>query len=109
MRKWPLIGFLATCGVVVLLAPPVAASTRSCGTIRAQGTRFAVTVTHGRASCATTRHVLSDFFHGKGKVHGPANGPAYKQWWAVDGWACGYGTGGGGCSRSGARIRAQQT
>jgi hypothetical protein len=42
---------------------------------------------------------------GKGKMHGPPNGPASKQWWRVDGWKCGHGAGGGACIRGGKTYR----
>lgn len=99
------IGALVVSGLLALVASSAAAR-RSCGTFRASGATLAVTVQRGGVTCSTARHVLSDFFHGRGEMHGPPNGPAYKQWWSVDGWACGYGAGGGGCSRSGSLIQA---
>ena len=68
-----------------------------------------MTIERGSVGCATARHVLSDFLRGRGTMHGPRRGPSYKQWWSVDGWACGYGAGGGGCTRVGqATILAQR-
>jgi hypothetical protein len=106
----------AVCALTAVFAAPVAAGSRRCGSFRAQGARFDVTVLRGHVSCAAARHALRDFLSGKGKMHGPPNGPADKQTWTVDGWTCGYGTGGGACIRSGrtyktARdwIEAQQT
>jgi hypothetical protein len=103
-----LLAFLAAAVVTAVIAVPASANVKACGSIHAQSTTFAVTVTHGNVRCETARRVLSNFLHGKSKMHGPARGPAYLQWWAVDGWKCGYGTGGGGCSRSHERILAQQ-
>jgi hypothetical protein len=99
------IGALVVSGYLALVAGP-AAATRSCGTFRASGATLAVKVQRGTVTCPTAERVLSDFFHGRGWMHGRPNGPAYQQWWSVDGWACGYGAGGGGCSRSGALIQA---
>jgi hypothetical protein len=62
-----------------LLVGSAAAKNRSCGTFRAKGTKFAATVLRGPVSCRTTRTVLSAFLSGKGKFHGPPNGPAYLQ------------------------------
>jgi hypothetical protein len=90
-----------TCVVVALLATSAQARSKSCGTFRAHGSTLAVSVLRGSVTCATAQHVLSDFFHGKGRLHGPINGPAYLQTWSVDGWTCGYGAGGGACIRGG--------
>jgi hypothetical protein len=82
-----------------------AGKTRAGGSFRAEGATFSATVLRGQVTCKTARHFLSDFFHGKGTLHGPPNGPAYKQTWAVDSWKCGYGAGGGACIRHGATYK----
>jgi hypothetical protein len=96
---------LAVIGGVLAMAfvatGPASAKNRGCGTFRAQDVKFDATVLRGSVSCAIARHVLRDFFSGKGKMHGPPNGPAYEQSWTVDGWSCGHGAGGGACIRGG--------
>jgi hypothetical protein len=82
-----------------------AARSRSCRSVIAQGTRFQVTISRGRVSCRTARRVLRAFMSGKGKLHGPANGPAYLQSWSLYGWRCGHGTGGGACIRHGTNYK----
>ena len=104
--KLPRLIIVAVVSGLLALVVSSAAAKRSCRTFRASGATLVVTIQHGRVTCATARHVLRDFFHGRGKMQGPPNGPAYKQWWSVDGWACGFGAGGGGCSRSGSLIQA---
>lgn len=91
-----IVGALLACSVVVLFASSAAAK-RSCGTFRAQRATYAVSVRRGNVRCHRARHVLRDLFDGRGTLHGRPNGPAYKQWWAVDGWRCGYGAGGAAC------------
>jgi hypothetical protein len=108
MRVRAVFGLVVACGAIALVATPVAARSRACGAIRARNTTFLVTVRRGSVTCATAQHVLSDFLHGRGTMHGPKNGPAYRQWWSVDGWRCGYGAAGGGCSHGRASILAQQ-
>lgn len=78
-----------------------AARIRSCGTFRVEGAKFSATVLRGTVKCGAARRVLKDFLSGKGRMHGPPNGPAYKQTWTVDGWTCGHGTGGGACIHGG--------
>ena len=74
-----------------------------CGTFKSGGDRFRATVLKGHVRCQTARRVLRDFFNGKGKMHGPSSGPAYLQYWTLDGgWKCGHGAGGGACIRGGA-------
>jgi hypothetical protein len=91
----------AVCAMAVVMTGPSSAKNRSCGTFRAQGVKFAATVLRGAVTCAAARHVLGDFLSGKGKMHGPPNGPANKQTWTLDGWTCGHGAGGGACIRGG--------
>jgi hypothetical protein len=90
-----------------LAAPPtsLAATPRSCGSFQAGGMRLHVSIRRGRVSCTTARTVLRAFFAGKGKMHGPAFGPAALQYWTVYGWNCGHGTGGGACLRDGTNYR----
>jgi hypothetical protein len=94
----------------------VIAGTGTCRVFRARGARFSVMVLQGRVRCGKARRVLRDFLSGRGQMHGPRSGPASEQAWTVDGWTCGYGTGGGACMRRGttyttpgAWIEAQQT
>ncbi len=108
VRVRAVAGVLVVLFVCAALASASLAKSRYCGTIRAQMTTFGVTVSRGRTACRTARRILDDFLRGKGQMHGPASGPSYLQWWAVGGWRCGYGAGGGGCSHHGARIIAQQ-
>jgi hypothetical protein len=77
----------------------------ACGHIRVSGSRFRVTADRGVA-CGRARKVLRALFSGKGKLHGPKNGPAYRQYWTVYGWRCGFGAGAGGCTRHGRSIFA---
>ena len=69
--------------------------------LRLSGNTFRVTIEKGRASCQTATRVLKGFLSGHGTLHGPRNGPAYKQSYTLDGWTCGYGAGGGACIRGG--------
>lgn len=62
-----------------LATTPADASTRSCGIFRAASQTFSATVLRGSVTCRRTRQVLKDFFDGMGTMHGPPNGPAYKQ------------------------------
>lgn len=80
------------------------ASTRTCGRITAGGTRLTVMIERGSARCPEARKVLRTFLNGGGVEHG--SGPAYQKWWAVEGWRCASGAGGGVCNRGTARIEA---
>lgn len=113
-RRWPrYVACCAVVGAVTMLlctsalsqTPPSARAARGCRTVVAAGTRFSVTISKGRATCATARKVLQAFMSGRGALHGPPNGPAYLQTWTVDGWSCGHGTGGGACIRGGGTYR----
>jgi hypothetical protein len=103
---------LSAIAVLVLAVPllgefPTAArADHGCGTIHARGYTFHVTVARGRVSCHTARKVLRAFMRGRGRMHGPKDGPAYRQYWTLYGWKCGHGAGGGGCTRDGRRIYA---
>ena len=83
----------------------VVSAARSCGTIHASGYAFRVTIIKGHTSCRIARKVLRAFMSGKGTKHG--SGPEANLTWRVYRWTCGHGTGGGGCTRRGARILAQ--
>lgn len=68
--------------------------------------RYRVTVLRGTVRCSSARRVLRDFLRGKGTLHGPPGGPAYKQSWTLDGgWSCGHGAGGGACIRGGRNFK----
>ena len=74
-----------------------------CETVTGRGTLFSITAGVG-VSCPTARGVFRDLLAGKGERHeGTDSAESYTR---VDGWTCGSGTGGFGCSRSGARIEA---
>jgi hypothetical protein len=94
-------GFIASAQAV----PAAHTASRSCGTVRAEGVTFTVTISRGAVPCKTARTVLQAFMSGKGTLHGPPNGPAFQQTWTLDGWSCGHGTGGGACIRGGATYR----
>jgi hypothetical protein len=72
---------------------------RSCGSVGGRGRRWDVTIENGGVSCRTARKVLRAFLHGKGRMHGPRNGPASDQYWTLYGWKCGNGAGAVGCNR----------
>lgn len=81
-------------------APPASgARHRPCGTIHGRGHPWKVTIYKGHVSCHAARRVLRAFLHGKGRMHGPPNGPAYRQYWTLYGWKCGNGAGAAGCNR----------
>jgi|SRR5947209_19416638 len=104
-----LVILLAAAAVMMFILATSAnahSQSHSCGNIKAAGARYSVTVVKGGVSCKRAEHVLSDFLNGGGKMHGPKNGPSYKQYWTVLGWHCGHGAGSGGCSRHGSAIDA---
>lgn len=108
MRTRPhgIIGATLACGVLALAATPAAAHPVRCGTFHAPGAKaFSATVLRGPVKCSVARHVLSDFLHGKGKLHGPPNGPAPLQSWTLDGWTCAHGAGGAVCIHGGKTFR----
>lgn len=76
----------------------------SCGTVPGPGATFSI-VTDSTVDCATARQVFLDLFAGKGERHQGAD--AAHSYTDVDGWACGSGAGGFGCSQSGKRIEAE--
>jgi len=68
-----------------------------CGTLRGPGARFAI-LAH-RTRCQTARRVIGGLFAGKGHDRrDPSTGQIDK---VVDGWICGGGAGGFGCSKLG--------
>ena len=74
---------------------PASAKTRSCGTILAVGTRYAVRIEHGPATCYVARAVLKRFI---------LRGASQKLWFCFRGhsaqkWAA-------ACSKGRAVIRA---
>ena len=81
------------------------ARARSCPSFTLSGYVFAVKIEKGGVTCSTARKVLRAFLSGRGKLHGPPNGPAYKQTWTLYGWSCGHGAGGGGCIRHGSNYK----
>jgi hypothetical protein len=100
----------ATAAAMIVLAPTASASpavdvTRSCVDAHAEGSTFTVTIEKGNVSCSTARMVLRALMSGKGKEHGPPDGPQADQTWTVDGWSCGHGAGGGACIYGGANYR----
>jgi hypothetical protein len=76
-----------------------ASAARSCGNVHARGHAWKVTIDRGHVTCHAARRVLNAFLHGKGRMHGPKNGPAFRQYWTLYGWRCGNGAGAAGCSR----------
>jgi hypothetical protein len=79
----------------------------ACGSIVAKGEHFAVTVSHGGATCPEARGALRSFMNGGGEEHGGVESPSYLKTWSLPGgWECGYGAGGGGCGRGGTQILA---
>lgn len=75
------------------------AARHGCGGFRFHHGWYHVTVYRGHVRCRTARRVMRAFLSGHGRMHGPKEGPAYKQYWTRDGWKCGHGAGGGGCQR----------
>jgi len=77
-----------------------------CPSFKLGGAKYEVTVLKGNVRCQTARRVLRDFLRGKGTMHGPPGGPAFKQYWTLDGgWKCGHGAGGGACIRGGRNYK----
>jgi hypothetical protein len=92
---------LAIITAVALLVPAAGASSAtSCGRIQAHGFTFNVTVGSGRVSCREARSTMKAFLSGGGTEHGGPSSPSFKKTWTLHGgWRCGFGTGGGGCTR----------
>jgi hypothetical protein len=91
---------LALVAVAVLLTPASASSATSCGRIRVHGEKFSVTVQSGRVSCQEARSTMEVFLSGGGTEHGGPSSPSFEKTWTLHGgWRCGFGTGGGGCTR----------
>jgi hypothetical protein len=93
---------IALIGVVLVLAGASGAGAagmrfQHCGTLRGPGARFAI-LAH-RARCQTARRVFSGLFAGRGRNRrDPYTGQTDK---VIDGWICGGGAGGFGCSKLG--------
>jgi len=81
-----------------------AVQVHNCGTLKGPGSEFTITTDNG-VSCSEARNVFIDLFAGKGERHQGAD--AAESHTDVDGWGCGSGAGGFGCSRSGAYIGAR--
>jgi hypothetical protein len=65
-----------------------------------RGFTFNVSVRSGRVSCGEARFTMKVFLAGGGTEHGGASSPSFKKTWTLHGgWRCGFGTGGGGCTR----------
>jgi hypothetical protein len=98
---------IAACLAAVIVPGAASARSRHCASVTAKGIRFNVTIVRGpEVKCSTAGSVLHDFLSGKGTLHGPVNGPAYLQTWALPhGWRCGHGTGGGACIRGGSDYK----
>jgi hypothetical protein len=97
-----------TLGVAVVVALAAAASasageaaTRHCGTMAGPGARFSVSE-HG-ANCRVARRVFRELFAGRGKSRRDPSTGALDT--VVDGWLCGGGASGFGCSKLGAGGR----
>jgi hypothetical protein len=92
---------------VLAVAAPVASADEgvkaagSCASVQGAGHRWTVTIDRGRVSCPTARKVLRAFTRGKGRRHGPRNGPASKVYWTLYGWRCQRGFGAVDCTRHG--------
>jgi len=69
-----------------------------------RGTVFSVAPS-GVVSCRKADQVIEAFMSGKGKLHGPRNGPAALQTWTVDGWSCGRGAGEDACRLGGSATK----
>jgi hypothetical protein len=68
-----------------------------CGTLPGPGARFAILAY--RARCGTARRVIGGLFAGRGhRRRDPSTGQIDK---VIDGWICGTGAGGFGCSKLG--------
>lgn len=81
-------------------APAVPA--KGCGTMPGPGATF--TIQAGSVGCAEARRVFTDLFAGRGR---PQTSPGTNQTGTkVDGWLCGGGAGGFGCSKNGQTITA---
>ncbi len=82
------------------VAPAV--PTHHCGTLPGPGATFLILT--GSTSCAQARQVFTDLFAGRGR---PETSPGTQQSATnVDGWLCGGGAGGFGCSKNGQAISA---
>lgn len=69
-----------------------------CGTTGKGGTKLRVNA-HGNVSCKRAKRVAYSFYfnHDKWDQHG--TGGLADIYWSKGAWRCGYGAGGGGCTR----------
>ncbi len=85
---------------VSALAPAV--PNHPCGTVAGPGATFSIR--SDTAACAEARRVFTDLFAGRGTPEkSPGTGQIDTN---VDGWLCGGGAGGFGCSKNGQSISA---
>jgi predicted small lipoprotein YifL len=98
---------LAGCGSDGPTTRPVSAVAPSvpnhrCGTLAGPGATFSIL--SDTPGCAEARRVFTDLFAGRGT---PQKSPGSGQTdTSVDGWLCGGGAGGFGCSKNGRSIAA---
>lgn len=100
MGTRPIRTLVVALGVTLAVAASASAgeaATRHCGTMAGPGARFSVSE-HG-SSCRVARRVLKDLFAGRGKPRRDPSTGALDT--SVDGWLCGGGAGGFGCSKLG--------
>jgi hypothetical protein len=93
------------------LIPASAQASRACGQVSARGSSvpLQVAVYKGNASCAEARKVIHALYGGhRGRPYCEHTDSSCRDgrpedlantYWIVDGWKCGVGAGGGGCSR----------
>jgi hypothetical protein len=92
-------GLAAALGLPLPQRASAATASRACGSVRARGLTFHVTIGKGIVTCTEARHVLYLFMTGHGVRNG---GPAsYQTYWTLGAWRCGTGAGGGACIRHG--------
>lgn len=73
-----------------------------CGTLPGPGATFSIL--SGQVGCAEARRVFTDLFAGRGTPQTSAGSGQTDT--NVDGWLCGGGAGGFGCSKNGRKISA---
>jgi len=99
---------VAGCGSDGPTTRPVASEapavpTHDCGTLSGPHATFSILT--GSVSCGEARQVFGDLFAGRGaRQTAPGTGQTDTE---VDGWLCGGGAGGFGCSKDGQTITAQ--
>lgn len=98
---------VAGCGSGDPTTRPVASEapavpSQHCGTLAGPGATFSILT--GKVSCAEARQVFADLFAGRGTAKtAPDTGQTDRE---VDGWLCGGGAGGFGCSKGEESIAA---